>query len=89
MKNENKAIHGLSDGKGLFWSLRSLVSPSRDITLAPEEGVFVAETVDTEIQRNTSPKPAGSRKSHHTYGIGGQLAQIYTQTLGREFAALA
>jgi len=89
MKNEDKSIHGLSDGKGLFWSLRSLVSPTRDITLTPEDGVFVAEQSETEIERTVPPKPVAKRPAHHTYKIGGQLAQIYTQTLGREFAVLA
>ena len=89
MKNKSQSIHGLSDGKGLFWSLRSLVSSTRDITLTPEDGVFSAEHSESEIEPLLSPKPSAKRSVHHTYKVGGQLAQIYTQTLGREFAILA
>ena len=89
MKNQDKSIHGLSDGKGFFWSLRSLVSPTRDITLTPEDGVFIAASSETELDPMPAPKPFSKRPAHQTYKIGGQLAQIYTQTLGREFAILA
>lgn len=89
MKKENQSIHGLTDGSGLFWSLRSLVKPSRDITLNPEKGIFVAENAEVEPMVPTQQEEQTKRAQHQTYGIGGQLAQIYTQTLGREFAVLA
>ncbi len=89
MKKENQAIHGLTDGTGLFWSLRSLVKPSRDITLTPEKGVFVAEEMAVDSMVRSQQEHIPKRTPHQTYGIGGQLAQIYTQTLGREFAILA
>jgi hypothetical protein len=89
MKKENQSIHGLTDGTGLFWSLRSLIKPSRDITLNPEQGVFVAEADTAESMVRTQQEQSPKHVPHHTYRIGGQLAQIYTQTLGREFAILA
>lgn len=89
MKKKHPSIHGLSDGKGLFWSLRSLVKPSRDITLSPEKGVFVAAEAEVEPMVRSQHEQSAKRAPHQTYGIGGQLAQIYTQSLGREFAILA
>lgn len=88
MKKNNQSIHGLSDGKGLFWSLRSLINPSRDITLNPNDGVFEEEHVEVQTPVRQYRKQAPVKSPHQTYSIGGQVAQIYTQTLGREFAIL-
>ena len=88
MKKNNQSIHGLSDGTGLFWSLRSFISPSRDITLNPKEGVFEEEQDESQTPVRQYRKRTPPKSAHQTYSIGGQVAQIYTQTLGRQFAIL-
>ena len=92
MTTENKSsIHGLSDGRGVFWALRSLLVPSRDVDLAPEDGVFEAQPVEAEMAKVERPtvrsQPPAKNQAHHTYLVGGQMTPIYQQHSGRRFAA--
>ena len=92
MTAENKSsIHGLSDGRSVFWALRSLLVPRRDIDLAPEDGVFEAQPVEAEAAKVEPPTVRSQRTvgdhAHHTYLVGGQMTPIYQQHSGRRFAA--
>ncbi len=94
MKSDKQTlVHGLSDGRGVFWALRSLLVPSRDVDFVAEKGIF-EPTVHTVSEQSTpvTTRVSGTskaNKTHQTYLNHGQVIPIYTQTLGTQFAVQA
>ena len=91
--NNKTAIHGLSDGRGMFWALRSLLVPRRDVELTPEAGIYEPQplTLDTpeETDLSTASVVSDSNATHQIYLNGGQMRAIYTQQNGRRFTVSA
>lgn len=91
MQKKN-VLKKLSGGSDLFWTLRSAFNSGRDIQCAPENGIFQPDHEelklrDVEVGKKKAAQHA--KNVHVRYGVGGQLMQIYRQTVGMEFQAQA
>ncbi|MGB0648214.1 MAG: hypothetical protein ACPGQS_13605 [Bradymonadia bacterium] len=92
MKQKKNVLHKLSSGSDLFWTLRGVLSSGRDIQCAPEDGIFEPTHEERKKTGEGSRKKEEvltAKRVHMRYGVGGQLMQIYRQTVGVEFQAHA
>ena len=89
--DKQRLAHGLSDGRGMFWALRSLLVPGRNVDFVAEKGIFEPAVQPSSEQSKPSPtRVLDTRKTdrtHQTYLSRGQVIPIYTRTLGTQFAA--
>ena len=83
-----KPMQQLSNGTGLLWTLRSVFTPHRDVSLKPEGGVFEAEDQFDRPEAPTITRPKfGQRRQRWitpnlTYKTGGELTQVYVKHTG-------
>ena len=91
MQNKN-VLHNISGGLDLFWTLRGALGSGRDIQCAPKNGIFQPTSEPRnydDVEADRDAEVESGNRMHMRYGIGGQLMQIYRQTVGREFQAHA
>ena len=92
MNSEKKQlVHGLSDGRGVFWALRSLLVPGRDIDFTAEQGIFEPEVKEDDLKCHARDdaqlKRSERRVVYESYRDGGQVIPLYVKTRGTQFAA--
>jgi hypothetical protein len=98
-----KSMHQLSGSNGILWALRGIFSSGRDVTLTPESGIFESEkttplakhrTQNNAPQAQQTASPVKRRRAewitpNKTYRVGGQLTDVYVQTIGVRLAVHA
>ena len=88
----SKSIHQLAEGTGVLWALRGLLTKSRDVPLAPEDGIFESAQTDEVSPRKHKPLSKARKRErswitpNQTYRGCGQLTDVYVQNLGVRLA---